>query len=124
MSQYDPTTAVFTANSAAGPLMLNTLPTVVTQAGAYITRCGFRADVYAIIPQVGVNTTELRVKGNIHYPPTEREIKKNIRISTGFFIWHVSGRGYPIHESGLDIVGVWPHGDLLLTMSKMPDSTH
>lgn len=49
--------------------MLNELPQVVTQAGAYITRCGFRADVYAILPQTGDNTTEFRVKGNIPSPP-------------------------------------------------------
>ena len=52
--------------------MLNDLPTIVTQAGAYITRCGFRADVYAILPQRNANSTEFCVKGNIHYPPNNK----------------------------------------------------
>lgn len=102
--------------------MLNDLPTIVTQAGAYITRCGFRADVYAILPQTGTGTTEFRVKGNIHYPPNNKERRNKVRVVTKFFTWHVSGRSYPLHESGLDIVAVWPHGEALTNMAEMPTS--
>lgn len=101
---------------------MNNLPQIVAQAGAFITRCGFRADVYAILPQVGENTTEFRVKGNIHYPPNNKELANKVRVVSRFFAWHVSGRSYALHESGLDIVGEWPHGEALTAMAKMPVS--
>lgn len=98
--------------------MLNDLPTVCTQAGAYITRCGFRADVYAILPQHNAACCEFRVKGNIQYPPNNKERRNKVRVVSKFFAWHVSGRSYPLHESGLDIIGVWPHGEAMIAPAE------
>ena len=100
--------------------MLNDLPTICTKTGAYITRCGFRADVYAILPAHNSTTTEFRVKGNINYPPNNKERRNRVRVVSKFFTWHVSGRSYTLHESGLDIVGVWPYGEALVNMLEMP----
>lgn len=91
---------------------LNSLPEIVTKAGAYLLRCGLRADVYAILPQVGEGTCEFRVKGNITYPPNCKERRNRVRSVSKFSIWHVSGRMFPIHESPLDIVAEYVEKDV------------
>ena len=90
---------------------LNSLPTLVTKPGWYITRGGDRVHVHEIKepPNMGVSTgrggevldvTTFPVKGNIY------KFKNEKWKNNSYHIWHVSGRSHILEESDRDIIGV------------------
>lgn len=80
---------------------LNSLPTVITGPGEYITRNGGRATIYAIKPFPDPAYIGFSAKGSVW------RIFRGVFRPRGYDIWHVSGRGYPVKESGRDIVARW-----------------
>lgn len=78
--------------------MLNNLPVIVTSPGTYGTRNGERVMVHNIKPAPSPDVTAFTVQGSI-----ERMFMGKPRFR-GYEIWHVSGRAYPLKESGRDIV--------------------
>lgn len=84
--------------------ILNAIPSIITGPGEYVTRNGFRATVHEVAPEGDPTTTAFRAKGSVW-----RMYRGKMR-PRGYAIWHVSGRGFPLRESGNDIVGKWNGG--------------
>lgn len=81
-------------------VMLNDLPTIVDLPGDYVTRDGARVTIHEVkLRGDDHTTTEFLAKGS-----EWRMFRGKVRPH-GFDIWHVSGRGFPLRESGRDIVG-------------------
>lgn len=79
--------------------MLNNLPAIVTAPGIYVTRNGARVMVHNVKASPAPDVTAFTVKGSV-----ERMFRGKPRFK-GFNIWHISGRAYPLKESGRDIIG-------------------
>ena len=78
--------------------MLNNLPTIVTSPGIYITRNGARVMVHNVKPAPSPDVTAFTVQGSV-----EHMFRGKPRFKR-YHIWHISGRAYPLKESGRDIV--------------------
>lgn len=78
---------------------LNNLPTIVTAPGLYITRNGDRVMVHEVAASPAPDVTAFTVKGSV-----ERMFRGKPRFKE-YAIWHISGRAYPLNESGRDIIG-------------------
>lgn len=91
----------------------------ITAPGVYITRAGFRVNV--VSPILKSHGKPDRIWGEIIYPPTDKEAAMHIKSVRKDFLWFGDGSAFPLHNSGLDIVGVWPYGKHCdLAMDRMP----
>lgn len=79
--------------------MLNNLPIIITSPGIYITRNGARVMVHNVNPAPSPDVTAFTAQGSV-----ECMFRGKPRFK-GCYIWHVSGRAYPLKESGRDIIG-------------------
>lgn len=82
--------------------MLNDLETIITGAGEYITRDGRRVTIHKVVTPPDSGTTSFAAKGAVWVM-----LRGKMRPK-GFNVWHLSGRAYPLAESAMDIVGLWP----------------
>ena len=79
--------------------LLNDLPTIIDQAGTYLTRSGDTVRIHEIKENSNPETTSFDAKGTVRY------LKEgNVRYTQKFNIWHVSGRLFLFSISEHDIV--------------------
>jgi len=79
--------------------ILNELPTIIDEAGTYLTRSGDTVRIHEVKDNIYPKTTTFDAKGTVRY------LKEgNVRHTNEFNIWHVSGRWSVFYISEYDIV--------------------
>ena len=79
--------------------LLNDLPTIIDQAGTYLTRSGDKVRIHEIKENSNPETTSFDAKGTVRY------LKEgNVRYTNEFNIWHVSGRASVFDINDHDII--------------------
>jgi len=79
--------------------LLNDLPTIIDQAGTYLTRSGDTVRIHEIKENSNPETTSFDAKGTVRY------LKEgNVRYTNEFNIWHVSGRSSVFDVNDHDII--------------------
>jgi hypothetical protein len=76
---------------------LNDLPTVITTPGEYVTRNGGRATIKEVV-ESQPDVTAFAAKGS------RWRLFRGKLVPRDYDIWHISGRRFPLRESGGDIV--------------------
>lgn len=81
---------------------LNSLPTVITGVGDYLTRDGRRVTIHGMKDAPDdPDVTSFRAEGLVW------QMFRGKVVPRDYTIWHVSGRKYPFVESRSDILSAW-----------------
>jgi hypothetical protein len=79
--------------------LLNELPTIIDEAGTYLTRSGDTVRIHEVKQNSNPETTSFDANGTVRYLKDG-----NVRYTQKFNIWHVSGRLFLFSISEHDIV--------------------